>query len=147
MGSTTYEWLLDQEDVLGHPEKWQAFFGAMRTVVFSSRTLPVPRGADVLIVDGPVASHISAIRERAAQGVVWVVGGGVLASQFLAAGLLDRVEVTVAPVILGSGAAMFASPIAFPTLRLREAQVGGPFVHAIYDVEGEPRVVAPHLDV
>ncbi|MFC0383985.1 RibD family protein [Muricoccus vinaceus] len=41
---------------------------------------------------------------------IFVEGGGVTVSHFLAAGLLDRLHVTVAPVILGSGRAAFTLP-------------------------------------
>ncbi len=49
---------------------------------------------------------------------LFVEGGGVTVSRFLAAGLLDRLHVSVAPVILGSGAPAFALP---PIDRLDEA--------------------------
>ena len=37
-------------------------------------------------------------------------GGGITVSRFLAAGLLDRLHLTVAPVILGSGRPAFVLP-------------------------------------
>ena len=36
---------------------------------------------------------------------IWVVGGGNLAAQFAAAGLLDEIILSVIPVILGDGQA------------------------------------------
>lgn len=41
---------------------------------------------------------------------IFVEGGGLTVSRFLAAGLLDRLHVTVAPIILGSGRAAFTLP-------------------------------------
>ncbi|MHB0704706.1 RibD family protein [Roseomonas mucosa] len=41
---------------------------------------------------------------------VFVEGGGITVSRFLAAGLLDRLHLTVAPVILGSGRPAFVLP-------------------------------------
>ena len=38
---------------------------------------------------------------------LWIVGGGNVASQFADHGLLDRVEVTVVPVVLGEGKPLF----------------------------------------
>lgn len=58
----------------------------------------VPRAADGL---DPLA-----IRNLLARrGLTWlfIEGGGVTVSRFLAAGALDRLQITVAPVILGSG--------------------------------------------
>ena len=49
---------------------------------------------------------------------VFVEGGGVTVSRFLAARVLDRLHVSVAPMILGSGAPAFALP---PIDRLEEA--------------------------
>jgi diaminohydroxyphosphoribosylaminopyrimidine deaminase/5-amino-6-(5-phosphoribosylamino)uracil reductase len=41
---------------------------------------------------------------------IFVEGGGLTVSSFLAAGLLDRLHLTIAPVILGSGRAAFTLP-------------------------------------
>ena len=48
----------------------------------------------------------------AARGLtrLFVEGGGVTVSRFLAAGCLDRLHVTVAPVLLGSGIPAFTLP-------------------------------------
>jgi diaminohydroxyphosphoribosylaminopyrimidine deaminase/5-amino-6-(5-phosphoribosylamino)uracil reductase len=43
---------------------------------------------------------------------IYVEGGGVTVSRFLAAGCLDRLHVTVAPVLLGSGIPAFTLPAA-----------------------------------
>jgi diaminohydroxyphosphoribosylaminopyrimidine deaminase/5-amino-6-(5-phosphoribosylamino)uracil reductase len=48
----------------------------------------------------------------AARGLtrIFVEGGGLTVSRFLAAGCLDRLHVTVAPVLLGSGIPAFTLP-------------------------------------
>jgi riboflavin-specific deaminase-like protein len=52
------------------------------------------------------------LRALAAQGLtrIFVEGGGLTVSRFLAAGCLDRLHVTVAPVLLGSGIPAFTLP-------------------------------------
>ncbi|MBR0670676.1 RibD family protein [Neoroseomonas soli] len=52
------------------------------------------------------------LRALAARGLtrVFVEGGGLTVSRFLAAGCLDRLHVTVAPVLLGSGIPAFTLP-------------------------------------
>jgi len=52
------------------------------------------------------------LRALAARGLtrIFVEGGGQTVSRFLAAGLLDRLHVTVAPMILGSGRPAFDLP-------------------------------------
>ena len=69
------------------------------------QTLRLPRGAHGL--DLPVL-----LAALAARGLtrIFVEGGGVTVSRFLAAGLLDRLHVTVAPLILGSGRPAFTWP-------------------------------------
>jgi riboflavin biosynthesis pyrimidine reductase len=52
------------------------------------------------------------LRALAARGLtrIFVEGGGLTVSRFLAAGCLDRLHVTVAPVLLGSGIPAFTLP-------------------------------------
>jgi len=49
-----------------------------------------------------VAQLLAALRERGCARV-FVEGGGVTVSAFLEAGLLDRLQMAVAPLIVGSG--------------------------------------------
>ncbi|TRY19586.1 dihydrofolate reductase [Tessaracoccus rhinocerotis] len=133
-GSTTYEWMLAQEDILNHPEKWQGFHGTRPTFLFTARDLPVPEGADVRIVSGAVTDHIDAIREAAADGDIWVVGGGDLAGQFLDAGLLDEIAVSVAPVALTGGAPLLPRRVESDRLRLVSAKAHGQFARLVYEV-------------
>lgn len=78
--------------------------------------LPCPIGApggDAFAIDAILAT-------LAARGLhrVFVEGGGVTVSRFLAAGALDRLHVTIAPVLLGEGVPAFRLP---PTTSLPEA--------------------------
>lgn len=77
---------------------------------------PAPGRADVLAVgdgaNGPdLAEVIAALRARGCARI-FVEGGGVTVSAFLAAGLLDRVQVTVAPMFIGGGRPAFRLPAA-----------------------------------
>jgi riboflavin-specific deaminase-like protein len=58
----------------------------------------------------PVGAILDALRARGL-GRIFIEGGGVTLSRFLAAGALDRLHVAVAPCILGSGRAAFSLPI------------------------------------
>lgn len=131
MGSTTYEWLLAEEHLLAHPEKWQGFYAGKSVFVFTSRTLPVPRGAEVTFLSGPVAEHLAAFR---AIGDVWVVGGGDLAGQFLDVGALDEITVSVAPAFLIGGAALLPRRLGAADLRLVSAEAVGGFARLVYHV-------------
>lgn len=71
-----------------------------------AEVLPMPRDP----VGGLQPAAV--LRALAARGLtrVFVEGGGVTVSRFLAAGCLDRLHVTVAPVLLGSGIPAFTLP-------------------------------------
>ncbi|MEH3089060.1 MAG: dihydrofolate reductase family protein [Microbacterium arborescens] len=133
-GSTTYEWVLAESDLLAHPERWREFFGDRPTFVFTTRQLPVPEGADVRFVSGRVSDVLPALREVAGDGDIWVVGGGDLAGQFLDVGALDEIAVSIAPVALGGGSPLLPRRIASELLRLRSARAVGPFARLVYEV-------------
>lgn len=136
-GSATYEWVLAHEDLLAHPERWHVIYGDKPTFVFTSRALPAPEGADVRFVAGPVADALPAIRAAAGDGDVWVVGGGDLAGQFLDAGALDEIALSVAPVALAGGAPLLPRTVGADRLTLVSATAIGQFARLVYAV-GRP---------
>lgn len=135
-GSTTYEWVLAESDILANPERWREFHGDRPTFVFTTRDLPTPEGADVTFVRGDVASVLPRLREAAGDGDIWVVGGGDLAGQFLDVGALDEIAVSVAPVFLDEGAPLLPRRIESDRLRLRSADAVGQFARLVYEVRG-----------
>ena len=125
MGSTTYEWILENHD--GGGSRWPY---ALPTWVFSSRRLE-PVDADVRFVSGPVAPvHEEMVRAAGGRGV-WIVGGGDLAGQFADAGLLDELWVQYAPVSLGAGAPLLPRRL---ELELQEVVRNRDFACARYSV-------------
>lgn len=133
-GSTTYQWILDHEGILAEPEKWQGFHGDRPTFVFTTRRLDIPAGADVRFVSGSVSDVLPAIRDAAAGGDIWVVGGGDLAGQFLDAGALDQIRLSIAPVALTAGAPLLPRDVGADRLRLLSATAQGQFARLIYAV-------------
>ena len=133
-GSSTYEWVLKHENLLAEPAKWQQYYGEKPTYVFTSRSLPVPEGADVRFVNGPVAGVLEEIKEACGDLDVWVVGGGDLAGQFLDLNALDELVVTFAPAALSGGAPLFPRTVAPDRLTLRSAEQHGQFAMLHYDV-------------
>ena len=83
-------------------------------VVGSACVLPVPRGPSGLDI-----SAILALLRRRGLRRIFVEGGGVTVSRFLAAGALDRLHVTVAPLVMGGGVPAFPLP---PVERLEEGR-------------------------
>lgn len=100
-GSVTYEWVLD------HVDEWP--YSGKPCWVLSSRELPKPNGedVDVRVVSGEIPELIDEMLDSAGDRDLWIIGGGNIASQFADHGLLDRVEVTVVPVVLGGGKPLF----------------------------------------
>jgi len=133
MGATTYTWVLNQEKLLENPDKWPY---SMPTWVFSRRQLPLVAGADIRLVQGDVA-RVHAEMVAAAKGKnVWIVGGGDLAGQFLDHGLLDDLILTIAPVMLRSGAPLLPRDLVTPPLKLtRVEQHGDVYAVLVYAVQ------------
>jgi dihydrofolate reductase len=100
-GSTTYEWVLE------HGSGWP--YAGKPCWILSSRELPKPEGegVDVRIVSGQIPDLIDEMLGSAEDRDLWIVGGGNIASQFADHGLLDRLEVTLVPVVLGEGKPLF----------------------------------------
>jgi len=89
--------------------------GAAPTLLVSAVDGPATHGqAEVLrVAAGPAGFDLPALlRALGARGLrrIFVEGGGQTVSAFLAAGCLDRLHLTVAPVILGSGIPAFTLP-------------------------------------
>ncbi|HUR86678.1 MAG TPA: dihydrofolate reductase family protein [Solirubrobacteraceae bacterium] len=101
MGSATYEVVLE-EATSGWP------YGGTPAWVFTSRELPVPEGADIRFVSGPVGPALEEMGAAAGDRNVWVAGGGDLAMQFADAGLLDELHITIVPAVLGAGIPAFS---------------------------------------
>jgi dihydrofolate reductase len=133
-GSTTYEWILREQQLLEHPEQWQTLYGTLPTFVFTTRQLQTPAGADVRFISGSVADALPQLREVAGSKNIWVVGGGDLAGQFLDADALDEVQVALAPVTLGAGAPLLPRRAESNQLRLISVEKRGQFANVTYAV-------------
>ena len=125
MGSTTYEWLVEHEVEQGNPWPYE-----VPTFVFSTRDL-TPVADTIRVVSGSPADYHDALVAAAAGRDVWIVGGGDLAAQFWASGMLDELVVSIAPVLLGAGRPLFTARC---DLELRYLARNQGFVCARYGV-------------
>jgi diaminohydroxyphosphoribosylaminopyrimidine deaminase/5-amino-6-(5-phosphoribosylamino)uracil reductase len=66
---------------------------------------PLPHGSELVLRPGPIADELAALAAEGVQSLL-LEGGPTIATAFLAAGLVDRLLVFVAPVVAGGGAAM-----------------------------------------
>ena len=83
------------------------------TLLVTHRDGPATHGrAEVLRLPGESIDPAALLHALAARGLtrIFVEGGGRTVSAFLGAGCLDRLHLTVAPVILGSGVPAFTLP-------------------------------------
>lgn len=101
MGRATYEFILRQLD---KPNEWpngQWPYPDHPVWVFTHQEFPERDG--VTFTADPVLNVHEAMVKAAGGKDVWVCGGGDLAGQFLDAGLLDELVITVASRTLGEG--------------------------------------------
>ena len=133
-GSSTYEWVLEHEDLLAHPEKWPGYYGDRPTWVMTSRDLPRVPGVDIRFASGDVAAVWPEISAAAGDRDVWVAGGGDLAGQFVDAGLLDELRISVAPATLVAGKPLLPRALGADRLRLDSVAQNGQFAELVYTV-------------
>lgn len=78
--------------------------------------VPAVEGADMHVFSGEVPELVRELEEAGLERV-WVIGGGNVAGQFLAADRLDELIVTLAPTFVGRGPALADGE--FPLRRYR----------------------------
>lgn len=130
MGSTTYEWLVEHENLLDDPDKW--YYPSIVSFVMSSRVQQPVAGADIRFRAGDVTAVWDEVREAAGDRDIWIVGGGDLVGQFADADLLDEIRVSVAPVTLESGRPLLPRRIESDRLRLESVRQAGQFAELRY---------------
>jgi len=81
-------------------------FADMKTYVVSTTLDPVDH-PDVTVVPRDVERFVADLKAQDGKDI-WLFGGGVLFRALLGAGLVDRVEVGVMPVLLGDGIPLLA---------------------------------------
>ena len=93
-----------------------------RVYVFS-RTLRAADHPGVTVVADDAPATVAALRAEPGTGDIWLFGGGALFGSLLAAGQVDAVEVTVAPVLLGGGVPLLPATAGRAALRLTRSHV------------------------
>jgi dihydrofolate reductase len=108
MGRRTYEAAMER---LG-----ETSFAGITTMVFS-RTMKPQDHPRVTVVSQVNADWVQALRNRSGKDI-WLMGGGELFRSFLDSGYVDSVEVSVIPVLLGSGVPLLPPPYSPAQLKL-----------------------------
>jgi dihydrofolate reductase len=107
VGASTWEFMKDHEWAYGDRPAW---------LLTHNPEPPAIAGADTHAFSGEVADLVAEL-EAAGLERVWVIGGGNVIGQFLAADRLDELVVTIAPTFLGQGPALADGE--FPLRRYR----------------------------
>jgi len=99
LGSRTYEHALE----LGWP------YGDTPTVVVTGRKLRPARNS-VEFYSGDLKTLVD---EKLAPRYrnIWLAGGAMLCQRFLELGLVDEIQLTIAPILLGEGLRLFGGPL------------------------------------
>jgi dihydrofolate reductase len=74
-----------------------------KRVIVASRTLDATAHAEVTVVRDDIVGHVAALKAEAGERDIWLFGGSELAGHLIDAGLVDRVEVALMPVLLRHG--------------------------------------------
>jgi dihydrofolate reductase len=99
MGAHTYEHALELSKSYG----WA--YGEVPTIVVTHRNLPIER-QNIEIYSGDLNKLVSE-RLQPNYKNVWLVGGAMLAKDFIRLKLADEIRMSVLPVILGEGTLFF----------------------------------------
>ena len=106
-----------------------------KEVIVASRTMRPAEHPEATIVPHLELEKIRELRARHGKDI-WLFGGGEIFSVLLEMGEVDRVEVTVEPVLLGGGVPLLQATSQRTKLRLVEHQVfGSGIVSLAYEVE------------
>jgi dihydrofolate reductase len=134
MGANTYEWVLENDNVLAEPQNWHDLYGDAPCWVFANRELPLVPNANIFMVSGDVKRVHEAMLVAAKGKNVWLVGGGNLVGQFVDQGLLDEIILGMAPVLLGDGAPLLPRHLSSQELVLTGVAQVGRFAYLTYAV-------------
>jgi dihydrofolate reductase len=127
------------EQMLGEPGLAPPWPDGARLFVFS-RTLRPEDHPGVTVVADDAAAVVAALRAEPGDGDIWLFGGGELFAHLLEAGQVDRVEVTIVPILLGGGVPLLPPGGARQALQLvwsRAFPSGQTSLH--YEVRGARR--------
>src|SRR5579859_8163839 len=99
MGARTYEHALELSKLYG----WA--YGDVPTIVVTHRNLPIDR-QNIEIYSGGLNKLVNE-RLKPNYRNVWLVGGAMLAKDFICAKLADEIRLSIMPIILGDGTLFF----------------------------------------
>lgn len=136
LGRKTYDIFADYWPRVSDDEPIAAKFNAVPKFV-ASRTLTDASWAGTTVVTD-VATEVAAIRDRFDE--IHVIGSGDLVRSLLAANLVDRLNLWVYPITLGTGKRLWSDGLVPSAFTLAEPPTVSPkgAIHLVYAPAGEP---------
>ncbi len=98
-GNSTYKQVMEFDIAFPYPDK--------KNYVFT-REPGIPPTAYVEFISGNIAEFCAGLKKGSGQAI-WLVGGGMINSILLEAGLIDKLIITKIPIVLGKGIPLFNS--------------------------------------
>ncbi|WP_255512469.1 dihydrofolate reductase family protein [Kurthia sp. Dielmo] len=123
MGRTTYDWVMNEMNG-DYPYKEQVGY------VYTHQTRE--NTAYITYTDEPVQSLGRQLKASKGKDI-WIVGGGQLICDFLEAGLVDEMTLTLTPVLLGEGIRLFPEGSYESEWRLTKTETFNQFVNVHYE--------------
>lgn len=117
IGRKTYEHTAQQSL---DAEQGSSDFMGIKTYVFS-RTLQPSPSAGVNLVSADALEFVRQLKQADGKDI-WLMGGGLLAASLLQARLVDEIELTLQPVLLGTGVPLFPAFDGQVGLQLRDCK-------------------------
>ena len=102
MGRKTYD--ITQQNTPEPGQETSGYMG-MKSYVFS-RSTQAPPDAGVTIVSENAGEVVRNLKNDSGKDI-WLMGGGILAASLLRERLVDVIDVTIQPILLGSGIPLF----------------------------------------
>lgn len=112
MGRNTYEQI----------KSWGEYPYPDKTGFVFSQTLQGDRNPNVTFVSTDLVSFVEDLKNQGGKDI-WLVGGAAIAKTCLAQDLIDKFILSVHPIILGEGLALFSPPLPTLNLELVQSQV------------------------
>jgi dihydrofolate reductase len=122
LGRVTYEGFAAAWPAMDQDEFGRRMNSMPKFVV--SRTLENPTWANTTVLGGDLAEEVGRLKSRFAADIL-VAGSASLAQSLLAADLVDRINLMVFPIVLGSGKRLFADGIGSIGFTLTGTQQAG----------------------
>jgi dihydrofolate reductase len=125
MGRRTYDWIMEQAEDFPYLNK--------ACYVFTRSTMEDTKHVRFIHDDGK-EDFVNVLKQQPGKNI-WIVGGGELLTMFMKQKVVDEVILTVAPVLLGSGIALFKDGDYKTDLVLKGTRTFNQFVELHYEVK------------